>query len=151
MGSLRKKTYTKPLPAGAELFERKGQTFARWKDSRGKTRTASVTEGKDGSDRIIVESAKWLAKYRDGSGIVREVWRQLLLRLRRPRKERRQPLLRLLPRIPRTLNHMTRIRIASSFRLRLFSGMIRTLGSVKQSPKKPRRMQERSSLRSKVL
>jgi hypothetical protein len=32
MGSVFKKTYTKPLPAGAELFSRKGQRFARWKD-----------------------------------------------------------------------------------------------------------------------
>ncbi len=27
-----RKTYTKPLPAGAELLTRKGERFARWQD-----------------------------------------------------------------------------------------------------------------------
>ena len=73
MGSLRKKSYTKAFPSGAEVIQRKGETLARWKDGKGKTRTASVTTGQDGSPRIVVQSGKWLAKYRDGSGIVREV------------------------------------------------------------------------------
>jgi len=73
MGSLRKKSATKPLPDGAELFERKGETLARWKDSRGKIRTAPLTIGKDGSKRIAVESPKWFCKFRDGSGRLREL------------------------------------------------------------------------------
>lgn len=40
---------------------------------RGKKRTAEVTTGKDGSQRIKTEAATWTAKYRDGSGIVQEV------------------------------------------------------------------------------
>jgi integrase len=73
MGSLRKKTATKPLPANAELFERKGKQFARWIDGRGRKKTAATTIGKDRSLRIVVESGKWLAKYRDGSGRLQEV------------------------------------------------------------------------------
>ena len=73
MGSLRRKTFTKPLPAHAELFVKKGQQFARWKDGKGKVRTSPVTEAKDGTLRVSVDSGKWLAKYRDGSGVIREV------------------------------------------------------------------------------
>ena len=73
MGSVFRKSFTKSLPAGAETFLRKGQRLARWKDRRGKTRTALLTEGQDGSERITIESPFFVAKYRDGSGIVREV------------------------------------------------------------------------------
>jgi integrase len=73
MGSLRKKSYMKPLPEHAELFVKKGQQFARWKDGKGKVRTSPVTEAKDGTLRVSVDSGKWLAKYRDGSGVIREV------------------------------------------------------------------------------
>jgi hypothetical protein len=73
MGSVLKKTYTKPLPAGADSFTRKGQRFVRWKDRKGKTRTAPMTVGGDGAERIAIESSKWFAKYRDGAGVVRVV------------------------------------------------------------------------------
>jgi len=73
MGSLRRKTSTKPLPADHQLFEKKGETFVRWQDGNGKSRTAKTTTGRDGSLRVVVESGKWLAKYRDGSGFVHEV------------------------------------------------------------------------------
>ncbi|MGZ0175115.1 MAG: hypothetical protein ACKVHE_36950, partial [Planctomycetales bacterium] len=73
MGSLRKKTATKRMPSGAQLFDRKGETFARWKTAAGKTRTAPTTTGKDGSLRIVVESGTYTAKYRDADGTVREV------------------------------------------------------------------------------
>jgi integrase len=72
MGTVFKKTFTKPLPPGAEIFVRKGQRFARWK-AKGKTLSAPLTRGEDGSDRVLIESAKWHAKYRDGSGAVRLV------------------------------------------------------------------------------
>lgn len=72
MATVCRKTYTKPLPTDAELFTRKGERFARWKDAKGKTRTAKVTTGKDGSKRIIVEATTYTRKYRDGSGVVRE-------------------------------------------------------------------------------
>lgn len=73
MATVFKKTFTKPLPTGAELFTRKGGRFARFKDAAGKTRTERVTTGKDGSDRLLIEADTWTAKYRDGQRIVREV------------------------------------------------------------------------------
>ena len=73
MGTVYKKTFTKPLPAGAELFTREGQQFARWKDPKDKTRKALVTASKEGEPRIIVEAKTYTAKYRDGGRIVREV------------------------------------------------------------------------------
>jgi integrase len=71
VGTVFKKTFTKPLPAGAETFVRKGERFARWKDRKGKTRTAPLTTGGDGSERITLESRFYVAKYRDGAGVVR--------------------------------------------------------------------------------
>jgi integrase len=68
-----KKTFTKPLPSGAETFVRKGERLARWKDRRAKMRTAPVTVGNDGAERIILESPYYVAKYRDGAGVVQIV------------------------------------------------------------------------------
>ncbi len=72
MATVFRKTYTKPLPKGAELFTRRGQRFARWKDAKGKMRTAKVTTGKDDSTRLMMEAGTFTAKYRDGSGVVHE-------------------------------------------------------------------------------
>ena len=47
MGTVIKKTVTKPVPAGAETFVRKGERFARWKDRKGKMRTAPLTVGQE--------------------------------------------------------------------------------------------------------
>ena len=52
MGSLFKKTVTRPLPPGAEIVSRKGERLARWRDGKGKMRTAPVTTGHDGAERI---------------------------------------------------------------------------------------------------
>ena len=73
MGTVYRKTFTKPLPDDAEIVARKGNRFAKWKDRKGKARTAPLTTGRDGSERIVVESATYLAKFRDGEGIVQEV------------------------------------------------------------------------------
>ena len=73
MGSLRKKTFTKPLPKGAELFTKKGDQFARWLDQNGQKRTASVTVGNNGDQRVVIRSATYTAKYRDAAGSVKEV------------------------------------------------------------------------------
>ena len=70
MGTVYKETFTKPIPAGARIIVRKGQRFAEWKPTKGKTRTAPLTAA---GDRITVESGTYTAKYRDGSGIVRKV------------------------------------------------------------------------------
>ena len=72
MGTVYKKTFTKPMPADAEVFLRKGKRFARWKDGRGKTKTALLTTGRDAADRIVVTAGTYTAKYRDSSGVVRE-------------------------------------------------------------------------------
>ena len=72
MGTVYKETYTKPMPADAEIITRKGERLARWKDRNGKRRTASVTTGRDGSPRILVTAGTYSAKYRDGSGHVQK-------------------------------------------------------------------------------
>src|SRR5262245_40595123 len=64
---------TRPMPADAEILVRKGERFARWKDKRGRTRSARLTVGKDGSNRITVESPYFVAKYRDGSNTVQVI------------------------------------------------------------------------------
>jgi integrase len=90
MGSVFKKAVTRPLPPGAEVVEhvRKVTTrradgtkvvegiverVARWRDGKGKTRTAPLTTGRDGTDRIRDESSTYFARYRDGNGAVVEV------------------------------------------------------------------------------
>ncbi len=73
MGTVFRKTFTKPLPAGVTIFVRKGERFARWKDRKGRTRTAAVTVGKDGTDRLTLESPYFVAHYRDGKGNVQTV------------------------------------------------------------------------------
>ena len=73
MGTVFKKQVTRPLPPGAEIFTRKGERFARWKDRRGKTRAAPLTVGQDGTERIVTESPYYVAKYRDGGGAVQTV------------------------------------------------------------------------------
>src|SRR5262249_10991559 len=52
---------------------RQGVRLARWHDGKGKTRTAPVTTGQNGADRIRDESATYVARYRDGNGLVVEV------------------------------------------------------------------------------
>ncbi len=56
MGSVYRATYTKPIPAGAELFTKGGERFARWKNSKGRKQVSPVTTGQDGTDRLRVES-----------------------------------------------------------------------------------------------
>src|SRR6516165_8160212 len=70
MGSVYRKSFTKPLPADAEIITRKGEKLVRWRDTKGKTRTAPLT---DAGDRVRIESGTWYAKLRDGNGIVVEV------------------------------------------------------------------------------
>jgi hypothetical protein len=69
MGTVFKKTVTKPLPAGAEVVEQRGRPLARWKDNRKKTRTAPVTQGRDGSTRMVVTVSRWYCRYRDHRGV----------------------------------------------------------------------------------
>ncbi len=73
LGSVRKKTHLEPLPENAEVFTRKGERLARWKDATGRKRTARVSTADDGTESVVVESGRWLAKYRTGTGALREV------------------------------------------------------------------------------
>ncbi len=72
MGSVFRKQITRPVPAGAEVVTRDGRRYARWR-VRGKLRTAPLTAGEGGADRIVTESATYFAKYRgpDGLPVVR--------------------------------------------------------------------------------
>src|SRR5262245_16442071 len=67
MGTVFKKQTTRAVPAGAEIVTQKGERLARWR-VRGKLRTAPLTQGEDGADRIVTESATYFAKFRDASG-----------------------------------------------------------------------------------
>ena len=73
MGSVYKETYTRSLPADAELFTKAGQQFARCKGKTGRKQVFPVTVGRDGSQRLVVESPTYVAKYRDGAGVVCKV------------------------------------------------------------------------------
>ena len=73
MASVFRKTITKPFPEGAEIITRKGEQFARWKDAKGKSRTAPLTTGRNGLNRIVIQAGTYTAKYRDGQGVIREV------------------------------------------------------------------------------
>jgi len=75
MGTVFRKSFTKPLPAGAEIITRKGERLARWIDSKRRKRIAPVSDGvgNDGALRVTITSKTYTAKYRDGSGVVREV------------------------------------------------------------------------------
>ncbi len=73
MGSVAKKAVTRPLPPNAEIIMRQGARLARWRDAKGKVKTAPLTIGRDGTERIRDESATYVARYRDGNGHVVEV------------------------------------------------------------------------------
>ena len=73
MGSVFKKTYTKPLPADAEIIVCKNQRIAKWRDARGKIRKAPIIIGTAGEERISLTSNTYTAKFRDGDGVVVEL------------------------------------------------------------------------------
>ena len=54
MGAVFRKSFTKPVPANAEVVEKKGQRFARWQ-VRGKVRrcAADVVDATVGEDRGV--------------------------------------------------------------------------------------------------
>ena len=90
MGSIKKKSITRPLPNNAVISERRRRATARelrddparqtvveqvatWRDRTGAKRTACVVTASDGSVRVRVESETYYAKYRNAEGLVREV------------------------------------------------------------------------------
>ena len=70
MGTICRKRYTRPLPEGAEIRERKGVVSAVWRDSMGRKRTAPLT--RDGT-RVVLETRTWMARYYDARGRLHEV------------------------------------------------------------------------------
>jgi integrase len=67
MGSIFKQRVTRDIPAGAEMIEKHGKLFARWKGRRlGKFKEAEVITRKNGTRGIVEESATYFGKYRNG-------------------------------------------------------------------------------------
>src|SRR5687767_13022249 len=67
MGSVfRPKTY-RPIPRAAEVVVTKGRRVARWRDGRGKLRTAPLNKA---GTKVVLQSAVYFARYRDGTGRV---------------------------------------------------------------------------------
>src|SRR3954462_5795335 len=115
MGSVFKKTVTRPLPSGVEVIVRKGEKLARWRNGKGKLRTAQLTTGRDGTERIRDESNTYFARFRDGNSIVVEVptgcrdetaARQVLAEMEGRSGRVRAGLIT--PAIARTVGHLTR-------------------------------------------
>jgi hypothetical protein len=73
MGFVYRKPYTMPLPACAEIIERGGERLARWKARNGRTHTAELIEGPDGTMRVRGRSGFYVARYRDGNDRVVQV------------------------------------------------------------------------------
>jgi integrase len=73
MGTVYRKTFTKPLPKDAEILCRGKVRLARWKDRKGKSQTAAVITNERGELRLSIQAKTYTAKYRDGEGVVREV------------------------------------------------------------------------------
>ncbi|MGL6073421.1 MAG: tyrosine-type recombinase/integrase [Fimbriiglobus sp.] len=71
MGTVFKKSITRPVPDGAEIIEKNGQRFARFR-VRGKLRTAQLTINEDGQDRITTKAGTYTAKFRDHLGQIVE-------------------------------------------------------------------------------
>jgi integrase len=73
MGSVFRKTTTRPVPAGATITTKGDETFARWKTRSGKWITATVATAADGRPIIRQESSTYFAKHRGADGIVHVV------------------------------------------------------------------------------
>lgn len=65
MASIFRQTYKRPVPEGAEIVARKGERLARWKDKRGRTKTAPLSE--DGS-QIVLQYRCWYIAYEGVNG-----------------------------------------------------------------------------------
>jgi hypothetical protein len=71
MGTVYKKTFTKPLPAGAKIIVRKGQQLAEWIDAKGETPDGTAYRRRGSSCRggrhLYGQVPRWLGD-RAGSG-----------------------------------------------------------------------------------
>ena len=68
MGTVFRKSWTAPVPPGAEIVERGGKRIARYRIRSGKLRTAEVFTAADGRVRIRGETKAYIAKFRDAAG-----------------------------------------------------------------------------------
>ncbi len=66
MARLRKITYTKPIPEGAEIITHRGGSHARFKEG-GETKVVPLTEK---GDRIKFLSRNWYGEYKDADGVL---------------------------------------------------------------------------------
>jgi integrase len=73
MGSVFRKTTTRPIPASAKIERKGGKTIARWKLRSGKWVTAEIRVAKDGREVIRQSSGTYFARYRDHDGEVHDV------------------------------------------------------------------------------
>ena len=65
MASVYRRTYKRPIPANAEIVTRKGQKVARWKDTRGRTKSAPLS---DDGESIVLERRCWYITYEGANG-----------------------------------------------------------------------------------
>ena len=73
MGTVYRKAYTMPLPAGAEIVGRDGGQVARWRLRNGSARSAQMVPGESDDVRVRGRSAFYTAKYRAANGQIVEV------------------------------------------------------------------------------
>ena len=73
MAYLYRPTYTKPIPAGAELFTARASDSPAGPTAGARRKTAKVTTTDAGANRLVFTSPFWRCRYRDGTGVVRDV------------------------------------------------------------------------------
>ncbi len=66
MAHLYQHTYPAPIPKQAEIVEKDGRKFARFR-TRGRVITAPLT---DDGERCLRKTRKWYGKYRDADGVI---------------------------------------------------------------------------------
>ena len=72
MGTVFRPRLTRPIPSGAEIITCNGERTAHWRNGYGKKCVAPIRTTPSGN-KIVVESSKYLARYRDGTGVVQTV------------------------------------------------------------------------------
>ncbi len=65
-----KPSYTKPLPEKAKISSRKGKRFAKFKDAKGHTAEARLTQA---GDKILCETVHWHIGFEDNRSIRRQL------------------------------------------------------------------------------
>jgi integrase len=65
--------FTKPLPKGATVSGSGDKRVARWRDGKGRARSAPVTDGTDGVLRVVLEAGVYMARYRDQDGKLHQI------------------------------------------------------------------------------